>query len=276
MTLVLATDSASPPNVAQLLAAKAAGVQAWNGYLASGPNEDILDPWTEADFKLVLSVLPYTLGYVSGLDDPEWLKATAESWGIPIALDDETGVRADGVWTDPFLTASGAGLYGGSAVQKIHLTHAHPFYIFSEYPTGGNPTSTNWPPGIAAPLQPKGWQYSDSGSFGGLTVDLSIFDEAIYEEGAVNNVGYVVEYADPNYDSDASAEWLVRPDYSARIHLATSPDVTFATSQGAIAGTISAAQMAQIPDLTVGPAAPAAVPGPQSGSYVFTPSEASA
>lgn len=183
MTLILVADSATPPKVAQLKAAKAAGVQGWNGYLASGPNEDILEPWTEADFELVLSVLRYTMGYVSGLDDPAWLKATAKAWGIPISLDDENGVRGDGAWTDPFLAASGAGLYGGSAVQKAHLTHAHPFYVFSEYPASGNPSQGNWPPGFAAPPQRKGWQYSDKGNLGGLEVDLSIFDEAIY--GAV-------------------------------------------------------------------------------------------
>lgn len=258
MTLILVADSWEEPTDAQFVAAKAAGYSAWLGYFKETATDNIYHGWADATFRRAQAAGLLTGDYCSQLDDPAWVRARAASLGIVAILDDESGIDPDNAGTDAWLAAAGAGLYGGSAVQATHLTHAHPFYVFSEYPAGGNPSTVNWPPGIAAPPQPKGWQYSDKGSIGGLAIDLSVFDDAIYEEGAVNNVGYVVEYTDPNYDSGAAAIWLVRPDFSARIHMATSPDVTFAESSGAVVGTISATQMAQIPDLTVGVSTPSA------------------
>jgi hypothetical protein len=175
----LVADSAYAPTLAQCQAFLAAGGGAWLGYLASGKDVDILNPWTEAEFDLVRSSGLLTAAYVSGQDNPTWLKTTAAAWGLTIILDCEGGIRADGTWVDPFLATSGAGLYGGSAVQANHRTHNHPFYVFALYPTAGNPSKLQWPSGVAAPPQPTGWQYADNGSFGGHAVDLSIFDPAI-------------------------------------------------------------------------------------------------
>ncbi len=179
-----AVDSSWIPTKSQIALAKSDGIEAWGGYLASGPNEDLLNPWPDSAFQLVRSggLIPYA--YVSGLDDPTWLKAQAASLGIKIILDCENGVRADGTWTDPFLLASGAGLYGDATVQWAHRTHGHVSYIFAGYP--GGVQTANWPSYAAQPdpARPLGWQYLGTVSRPYGVVDLLNLDPAVLVDPA--------------------------------------------------------------------------------------------
>ena len=50
---MIAVDSSSVPTAAQVAAARAAGVQAWLGYIAEKPNDDIADPWPASAFAAV-------------------------------------------------------------------------------------------------------------------------------------------------------------------------------------------------------------------------------
>src|ERR1700686_4338421 len=84
-------DSAYPPSLAQAQAAKAAGYGAWLGYFA-GPN--ILNGWTKANFDTVKAAGLATAAYCSGWADAAAMKAQSISWGVPIILDDESGIRS--------------------------------------------------------------------------------------------------------------------------------------------------------------------------------------
>ena len=255
--MIAALDSAAVPNPTQIAAAKAAGYGAWLGYLASGPNEDILDPWPDSAFADVQAGGLLTGAYVSGLDDPAWLKDKAAALGILIFLDDENSVRRDGSWTDPFLTTSGAGIYGGSAVQTTHLTHGHPSYIFSGYP--GGTQSANWPPGVASPPQPKGWQYlGTQATPWGITVDYSNLDPAVLAAPTPtkedNVTGFIANYG--------GGLWIV---YITENGLVKQPmlDGTLAgalNAQGFTDFTPSVAQMAAIPNVVYPPVGGAGAP----------------
>lgn len=176
-------DSWEQPNAAQIAAAKAAGYAFWMGYFKQTATDDIYSGWTDATFESVKAGGLLTGAYCSQLDDPTWVRTRAASLGIIAILDDESGIDSDNAGTDAWLSTAGAHLYGGSAVQATHRTHAHLGYVFSEYPTAGNPNGLNWPAGFAqpSPARPMGWQYSDKGSVGGLSVDLSVFDPAFWE-----------------------------------------------------------------------------------------------
>jgi hypothetical protein len=152
------------------------------GYFKQTPTDDIYSGWPDAEFELVKAGGLLTGAYCSQLDDPTWVRTRATALGIISILDDESGIDADNAGTDGWLATSGAHLYGGSGVQATHRTHGHPGYVFAEYPTAGNPDGLNWPPGVAPPVpaRPMGWQYADSGRVGGLSVDLSVFDPAIF------------------------------------------------------------------------------------------------
>lgn len=177
--VILVADSSADPSPAQVAAAKAAGYGAWLGYRASSANENLLHPWPASAFAVVRAGGLLTGAFYSGLDDPAWAKADAASLGIPGLLDCESGIRGDGAWTDPWLATSGFGLYGGSAVQANHVTHGHRAYVFAAYPGAGETAS--WPSGVAAPPQPKGWQWADPTvhpvSF--AAIDTSNYEEAV-------------------------------------------------------------------------------------------------
>lgn len=182
MTLIQVADSWEEPTDAQFAAAKAAGISAWLGYFKETSTDNIFHGWADATFQRAKAAGILTGDYCSQLDDPTWVRSRAASLGIIAILDDESRIDPDNSGTDAWLTTAGAHLYGGSGVQAAHRTHGHTGYVFSEYPTGGNPTGTNWPPGFAQPTPPRpmGWQYSDKGSVGGITVDLSVFDSALF------------------------------------------------------------------------------------------------
>lgn len=183
-------DSSAQPTAAQVAAARNAGVEAWVGYLASGPDKGLLDPWPDAAFRTVQEGGLATGAFVSGQDDPAWVRDKLAELGIVGILDDEVSVRADGTWTDPWLTTSGCGLYGGAAVMATHRTHGHPFYVVADYPLPAIAQTATWPPGLPlpSPVRPVGWQYGGDWTtpVPGVSVDVSNFDPAILEDPLVD------------------------------------------------------------------------------------------
>ncbi len=194
MGVILVADSSASPTPAQAAAAKAAGYSAWLGYRASSANENLLNPWPPSAFAVVRAGGLLTGAFYSGLDDPGWAKADAAALSIPGFLDCESGIRGDGTWTDPWLATSGFGLYGGATVQANHLTHGHPAYILAAYP--GVSEAASWPAGVAAPPQPKGWQWADPAvhpvSF--ASIDTSNYEEAVLAVPPQEDEMYLVAY----------------------------------------------------------------------------------
>jgi hypothetical protein len=182
--VVIVVDSSAPPTAEQIASAKAAGVGAWLGYLASGPREGLLHPWTAADFQLVQTDGLLTAAYCSGLDDPAWVKEQLTELGIPGLLDDETDVEgsawsADATEVDTWLEASGTGLYGSATVMAAHRTHGHPAYVCALYPPGAT-QAVSWPPSVAAPAPPRptGWQWA-----GTVTTPYGVVDRSNFSPG---------------------------------------------------------------------------------------------
>lgn len=203
---ILVADSWWEPSVTQIAIARAAGFGAWLGYFKQTATDDIYSGWSDATFKLVQAGGLKTGAYCSQHDDPTWVRTRAAALGIIAILDDESGIDPDNSGTDAWLTTAGAHLYGGSGVQATHRTHGHVGYVFSEYPTAGNPSGLNWPNGFAIPEPPRplGWQYSDKGSIAGLTVDLSIFDPAIFGQPIIVEEDDDVK---PAFWDSTSAPW---------------------------------------------------------------------
>jgi hypothetical protein len=177
----LVADSASAPTPAQALAFKAAGGVAWGGYIGKA-GDDLENPWTAADFATIRAAGLVAFAFVSGDDDPAWVRDEATSMGVTlIILDVENGIRGDGAWVDPWLATSGAGIYGNPPVMDNHAMHGHPCYIGAAYPEDGTQTAA-WPSDATAPIpaRPMGWQWADNGSYGGLTVDLSNYQMTVF------------------------------------------------------------------------------------------------
>jgi hypothetical protein len=172
--VIAVLDSATPPTRAQALAAKAAGVRGWNGYLASHPNVNLEHPWSEGDFAMLIEVFPdyAPIGYCSGLDDPAAIKALAAAWRIRPCLDDEGGIRPDGAWVGSWLQESGAGIYGNA---PVHVGRTAPFHVLAGYP-GYDPKAT-WSPYRPRPAGPCGWQWEGTHDEFGVSVDRCWFDD---------------------------------------------------------------------------------------------------
>ena len=166
-------DSAYPPSAAEIVAAKQAGYGGWAGYFA-GPN--ILNGWAKTDFDRVKESGLRTMAYCSGWSDPAAMKAQSVSWGVPICLDDEPGIRPHGTWTQGWLTTSGAGQYGN---YQYHAGISAAFHILAAYPTSGDPAGADWWSATPRPAGVTGWQWAGSHGFAGITVDSSWFDDAI-------------------------------------------------------------------------------------------------
>lgn len=173
--MIRALDSATPPDQAAAQAARAAGVGGWWGYLATRPGMNLLNIWSQAEFDTVRSVFgSQPVGFCSGWDDPLAVRALADLWGVRPCLDVEAGIRPDGLWVQPWLDASGAGLYGNLGV---HSGRTAPFHILSDYP-GLDPgdvwlPATGWP----RPAGPLGWQWQGSHQEFGLDVDGGWYDD---------------------------------------------------------------------------------------------------
>jgi len=254
--MILVADSVMPPSAAQIAAAKAAGYGAWLGGFA-GPN--ILYGWADADFRRVIAGGLLTGAYCSRLADPLAMKARAAGLGIVLIQDDESGIAPfDIAATDAFLVASGASLYGGSQVMSAHYAHAHPAYVYAGYP--GGVQTTTWPPGVAAPPQPKGWQWANANlhpqPFG--SIDTSNFDPAVLAAPTPtkedNVTGFLV-----NYDGGI---WIV---YITENGLVKQPMLDGAlvgglNGQGFTDLTLTPVQMAAIPNVVYPPVGGAGAP----------------
>src|SRR5262249_16766074 len=105
------------PSAALALQAKASGVSLWSGYLATKAGVRLAAPWTRADFDNARRCGGTPIAFCSGWDDPVACRALAAQWNVRLCLDVEEGIRGDGAWVQPWLDASGAGLYGNAQVH---------------------------------------------------------------------------------------------------------------------------------------------------------------
>lgn len=180
MSVVRVLDSSVMPTASQVAQAKAAGYEAWLGYLGKA-GDNLLDPWTAAAFATVRAGGLLTGAYCSGDDTPAWVKATAASYGLTLTiLDVEGGIRPDGTWVDPWLDTAGSGIYGLQPVMEAHHGHGHPCYVgAADLGTSAPGTWSAFFGPRPTPPRPTGWQHS-SGQVAGVTVDFSNFDSAIF------------------------------------------------------------------------------------------------
>ena len=167
-------DSATPPNAAQVAAAKAAGIAVWSGYLATRGGVKLARPWTEAEFAVVKALPGVPIAFYSGWDDPAKVKALAAAWGVLPCLDVESGIRGDGPWVDGNLAVVGGGLYGG---QYVHSNRKAAFHIASLYPTPMVDPKATWPAGWTRPGAACGWQWWNTHNEFGVGVDRSNLDD---------------------------------------------------------------------------------------------------
>jgi len=171
MAMIAAVDSSyARPSPASVAAFRGAGVKMWNGYLATKGNVNLAATWSQADFEMARQLGADPIGYCSGWDDPVAVKKLAAAWRVKACLDDEGGIRPDGPWVQPWLDASGAGLYGNPPVFAGR--HA-PFFVDAAYP-GYDPGRT-WISGD--PGVPHGWQWEGTHTEFGLSIDRGWFDD---------------------------------------------------------------------------------------------------
>ena len=164
------------PTPAQVAQASAAGVRVWGGYLATRPNVGLAAPWDLASFDAVRPLGGVPLAFCSGWDDPTALRTLAQQWAVRLCLDVEDRIRPDGTWVDPFLGASGAGLYGlNSPLGSVHY-HAAAFHVGAYYPSSGDPGATWFGP-RPADGAPCAWQWQDTHPEFGLSVDRGWYDD---------------------------------------------------------------------------------------------------
>lgn len=169
--MIAAIDSsADGPTVESALAARAAGVRVWGGYLATNAHVGLYAPWQRWQFDLARLCGGTPLAFCSGWDDPHTLRAFAAEWGVRLTLDVEPGIRGDGPWVPGFLEASGAGLYG---LLAVHHWPA-PFHIMADYP--GSDPGRVWLTGTT-PGTPLGWQWWGTHQEFGRSVDRLWLDD---------------------------------------------------------------------------------------------------
>lgn len=176
-------SSVFTPSADIALSAKAAGVGVWSGYLATKPGVKIYHPWTQVDFDNARLCGGTPIAYCSGLDDPVGCKNQAALWNVRLCLDVEQTIRGDGSWVQPWLDASGAGLYGN---HPVFAGRVAPFYILAAYP--GTDPGVTWPSYYPRPSGPCGWQWEGTHTEFGGGVDRSWLDDwfLIGDDEAVN------------------------------------------------------------------------------------------
>lgn len=158
------------PSAATALAAKAAGVRLWSGYLSTRPNVGLASPWDQASFENARLCGLTPIAYCSGNDDPVACKQLAAQWNVRLCLDVENGIRGDGGWVQGWLDAAApCGLYGNAPVFN---GRSAAFYVLAGYP-GSDPSAT-W--SGARPNGPCGWQWMGSHDEFGGGVDRGWFD----------------------------------------------------------------------------------------------------
>jgi hypothetical protein len=167
-------SSVAVPSAAQLADAKRHGVRIWSGYLATRSGVGILHHWSQAEFARVKQAGLEALAFCSGQDDPAACKQLAASWGVRLCLDVERGIRSDGPWVQPWLNASGAGLYGNA---PVFVRRTAPFCVLAAYP-GHDPQRT-WTtdPHHPRPSSPCGWQWQGTHTEFGCGVDRGWYDD---------------------------------------------------------------------------------------------------
>jgi len=145
----------------------------WSGYLTTKLHVNIASPWRKEDYDRVKAAGLPSLAFCSGLDDPAACKQKAADWGVKLCLDVESGIRGDGPWVQPWLDASGAGLYGNAPVFAHRRA---PFYVLAWY-LNHNPNAT-WvsDPRYPRPHGPCGWQWQGTHSEFGCSVDRGWYD----------------------------------------------------------------------------------------------------
>ena len=175
--MIPALDSSfDAPTLAQAQAAYDAGVRVWGGYIATRPGLGLIAPWSRQAFGNVQQAGMVAIGFCSGWDDPGAIRALAADWGVTACLDNESEIRQDGTWVQPWLDASGAGLYG---LCFVHGGRVAPFHILADYP-GYDPGDV-WAANCVRPAAPLGWQWEGTHTEFGLSVDRSWLDPALYQ-----------------------------------------------------------------------------------------------
>jgi len=165
-------SSYDAPNAAQADAAAAGGVRLWSGYLAlPGGGAGLAAPWPREAFENARLCGGAPIAFCSGWDDPVALRELASEWGVRLCLDCEPGIRDLGDWTQPWLDASGAGLYGGRVRHQLRAA----FHILAEYP-GFDPLAS-WSGLRPADGTPCGWQWRGDHVEFGAHVDRGWYDD---------------------------------------------------------------------------------------------------
>lgn len=172
--MIIGLDSSGfRPAPATALQARAAGIRLWSGYLATkGSREVGITGWDQASFEAARLCGGIPIGFCSGWDDAGAVRQLAMAWNVRPCLDVEDGIRGNGPWVQPWLDASGAGLYGNAGV---HAGRQAPFYIFAAYP-GSDPGKV-WPDNLARPDQPVGWQWQGTHDEFGGGVDRGWYED---------------------------------------------------------------------------------------------------
>jgi hypothetical protein len=128
--------------------------------------------WTRAEFEVARQCGSTPIAYCSGWDDPVACKAQAAAWNVLLCLDNEGGIRPDGAWAQPWLDASGAGVYGNAPVHRLRAA----FHVLAAYPSSGDPGGASWNY-TARPAGPCGWQWAGTHTEFGIGVDSTWFDD---------------------------------------------------------------------------------------------------
>ena len=162
--------------------ARAAGVRVWGGYLATRPGVNLASPWDLASFDVARQVGGAPVAFCSGWDDPGACRNLAAQWNVRLCLDVEDRIRGDGPWVQPWLDASGAGLYGqhyqdtAGVWHSIHLDRRAAFHVMSWY-IGRDP-GASWAGPTPADGSALAWQWVGTHTEFGLSVDRGWYDDS--------------------------------------------------------------------------------------------------
>jgi hypothetical protein len=136
------------------------------------------------------------IAFSSGWDDPSACKALAASWGVRLCLDVEPGIRGNGAWVQPWLDASGAGLY--SFADAFPGRRAAFAILADRSRTPPDPNAT-WPAWHPQPSMPCGWQWQGTHNEFGVTVDRLWLDDWFAPHLQEVSMPALIRSADPNH-----------------------------------------------------------------------------
>jgi len=103
------------------------------------------------------------------------MRGLANQWGVRGCLDVESGIRGDGSWVQPWLDASGFGVYHE---EYAYPGYTAPFHVMADY-VASDP-SASWPASLQRPAGPVGWQWKSNVVAYDAHVDLCYFDSGIW------------------------------------------------------------------------------------------------